>query len=146
MSLVQIVLLAAVIGGAGLAVIGRSPWLGAAVAACTGIALVVTIIVSSAERPRRVQAMHGATIELTPAEARGRELFSANCSNCHTLHAADAVAEVGPDLDFVRPSAWVVRRRVHEGSEGLMAVMPPEIVTGSDAADVAAFVSKVAGR
>ena len=28
----------------------------------------------------------------------------------------------------------------------LALVMPPEIVTGSDAADVAAFVARVAGR
>ena len=117
-----------------------------AVVACAVVALVVTIIASSADRTHRVQAMHGGTIELTPAEARGRELFAANCSNCHTLHATHAVAEVGPDLDFVRPPAAVVRRRIHEGSEAATAVMPPEIVTGSDAADVAAFVARVAGR
>jgi hypothetical protein len=146
MSLVQLVLVAATVAGAGLVVIGRAPWLGAAVSACTGLALVVAIIVSSAGSQHRVQAMHGETIELTPAEARGRELFAANCSDCHTLRAVNAVAQVGPDLDFLRPPPAVVRRRIHQGSEGLTAVMPPEILTGSDAADVAAFVARVAGR
>jgi mono/diheme cytochrome c family protein len=146
MSLVQIVLLAAMIAGAAVVVIGRAPWLGTAVAACAGLALVVTVIVSSATSRHRVQAMHRETIELTPAEARGRELFAVNCSNCHTLRAVNAVGQVGPDLDFLRPPPAVVRRRIHEGSEGLQAVMPREIVTGSDAADVAAFVAKVAGR
>jgi hypothetical protein len=39
-----------------------------------------------------------------------------------------------------------VSRRVDEGSTALMAVILPDIVTGSDAADVAAFVARVAGR
>jgi mono/diheme cytochrome c family protein len=120
--------------------------LAVAVAAVAAVALVVTIIVSSAGRTYSVQGMDGETIELTRAEARGREQFAASCSGCHTLHAVNAVAEVGPDLDFIRPSSAVVRRRIHQGSEGLMAAMPPEILTGADAADVAAFVAKVAGR
>jgi mono/diheme cytochrome c family protein len=122
--------------------------LGVAVVGCAAIALavVVTIVVSSADRTYSVQGVHGETIELTRAEARGREQFAANCSGCHTLRAVNAVAQVGPDLDFLRPPPAVVRRRIHEGSQGLTAVMPPEIVTGSDAADVAAFVGKVAGR
>jgi hypothetical protein len=39
-----------------------------------------------------------------------------------------------------------VRRRIDEGSEASDAVMPARIVTGPEAADVAAFVAKVAGR
>jgi hypothetical protein len=40
----------------------------------------------------------------------------------------------------------VARRRIREGSQAATATMPADIVTGSDAADVAAFVAKVAGR
>jgi mono/diheme cytochrome c family protein len=118
----------------------------AAVVACAALALVVAIIVSSAGRNHRVRANDGQTIELTRAETRGRTLFVDNCSNCHTLEAVHAVAEVGPDLDFVRPPEAVVRRRIDEGSAAAWAVMPPDLVTGSDAADVAAFVARVAGR
>ena len=146
MSLVQILLLAAMVAGALLAGIRRSPWLGATVVACAGLALVVTIIASSAGRQYRVQGMHGETIELTRAEARGREQFAVSCSNCHTLHAVRAVGMIGPSLDFVRPPAAVVRRRIREGSQEATAVMPAGIVTGSKAADVAAFVARVAGR
>jgi mono/diheme cytochrome c family protein len=146
MSLVQILLLAAMAAGVVVAAVRRAPGIGAAVVACAGLALVATIVASSAAQQHRVRAKDGRTIELTGAEARGRELFAANCSNCHALDAVNAVAEVGPDLDFLRPPAAVVRRRIHEGSQGLTASMPPEIVTGSDAADVAAFVAKVAGR
>jgi mono/diheme cytochrome c family protein len=118
----------------------------AAVAAGAVLALVLTIVASSAGRADRVQGEHGPTVELTAAEARGRKLFAARCAGCHTLRAVHAVSQVGPDLDFLRPPAAVVRRRIHEGSEAATAVMPPEIVTGSDAADVAAFVAKAAGR
>ncbi len=146
MSLVQVLLLAAVAAGALLAGTRRGVGLGAAVVACAGLALVVTIIVSDAARGARVQPMHGQTIELTAAEANGREQFAANCSNCHTLHAVKAVGALGPNLDFLRPPAWVVRRRIDEGSRASTGVMPPKIVTGSDADDVAAFVARVAGR
>jgi mono/diheme cytochrome c family protein len=145
MSLAQILLLAAVAGGVVLG-LGRRPGLGAAVVACAGLALVVTIVASSAGREHRVRAMDGRTIELTRAEARGRDVFAARCSTCHALRAVNAVGDVGPSLDFVRPPAAVVRRRVHEGSSTTMAVMPAELVIGSDAADVAAFVARVAGR
>jgi mono/diheme cytochrome c family protein len=118
----------------------------AAMAAGAVLALVMTIVASSAGHDERVQGAHGQTVELTLAEARGREQFAAHCSGCHTLRAVHAVSQVGPDLDFVRPPAAVVRRRIHEGSEAATAVMPPEIVTGSDAADVAAFVARAAGR
>src|SRR4051812_49938272 len=40
---------------------------------------------------------------LTASEKRGRELFAARCTQCHTLSAANSVAQVGPDLDQLRP-------------------------------------------
>jgi mono/diheme cytochrome c family protein len=118
----------------------------AGLAAGAVLALVLATVASSAGHDERVRGAHGQTVELTPAEARGREQFASHCSGCHTLRAVHAVSQVGPDLDFVRPPAAVVRRRIHEGSEAATAVMPPEIVTGSDAADVAAFVARAAGR
>jgi len=118
----------------------------AAVVAGGLVALVVTIAVSSGGRSAHVEARNGQTIQLTPAETHGRELFAARCSGCHTLRAVHGVAQVGPSLDFLRPPAAVVRRRIHEGSQASNAVMPAEIFTGSEADDVAAFVARVAGR
>ena len=76
MSAVQILLLAAMVAGLVLAVIRRRAGLGAAVVACAALALVATIIASSAGRGERVHGMGGQTIELTSAEAQGRELFA----------------------------------------------------------------------
>jgi len=146
MSAVQILLVVAMAAGAGLAAIRRSPALGAAVAGCAALALVATIVVSSAGSREQVRGMHGETIELTSAEARGRDWFASRCATCHTLHAVHAVGQVGPDLDFLRPPAAVVRRTINDGSQEATAIMPSQIVTGSDVGDVAAFVAKVAGR
>jgi mono/diheme cytochrome c family protein len=116
-------------------------------ALAAGVLLAVVAIVAwGAGRDQRVKGLHGQTIELTRAQARGRELFVAGCSACHTLRAVNAVGQVGPDLDFLRPPAAVVRRRIDQGSEASSAVMPARIVTGREAADVAAFVARVAGR
>jgi mono/diheme cytochrome c family protein len=125
-----------------------SRWLaaGATLVACAAIAVVATIIASSAGRASQVEGRYGETIELTRAETRGRRLFATHCSSCHTLHAVHAVGQVGPSLDFLRPPAAVVRRRIREGSQASWAVMPPDIVTGPEADDVAAFVGRVAGR
>src|SRR3954454_10285312 len=45
---------------------------------------------------------------LPPAELRGRELFAARCTQCHTLSAANSVAQVGPNLDQLRPPKSLV--------------------------------------
>src|SRR3954451_15045163 len=42
--------------------------------------------------------------ELTASQEHGRELFGQTCKLCHTLEAANAMAEVGPDLDKLRPT------------------------------------------
>src|SRR3954453_20027479 len=40
---------------------------------------------------------------LTKAEEQRRQLFGEPCRNCHTLKAPNAVAQVGPNLDNLRP-------------------------------------------
>lgn len=89
----------------------------------------------------------------------GRRLFIANCGQCHTLKEAGTSGTVGPDLD----AAFAASR--HSGMdddtfEGIVldqiehprqtdptdpAYMPPDLVTGSDAKDVATYVAQVAG-
>ena len=94
---------------------------------------------------------------------RGRALFQQKCSTCHALAQAGAAAEVGLNLDasFAQARAdgmdndtveGVVQQQIEnprvieEGVPNYTDVyMPPDLVTGQDAEDVAAYVGTVAG-
>ncbi len=94
---------------------------------------------------------------------RGRALFQQQCSTCHALAEAGAAAEVGPNLDASFAQARAdgmdsdtvegvvqqqieVPRVIEEGVPNYTDVyMPPDLVTGQDAEDVAAYVASVAG-
>jgi mono/diheme cytochrome c family protein len=94
---------------------------------------------------------------------RGRQLFVANCGTCHALAQAGTSTQIGPDLDaaFAQARAdgmdndtieGVVQnqianpREIEEGTPNYDQVfMPPEIITGQDAEDVATYVASVAG-
>jgi mono/diheme cytochrome c family protein len=81
---------------------------------------------------------------LTASEQRGRTLFGNRCAACHTLKAANAVAQVGPNLDDLKPNKALVLNTIKNGMTGA-GNMPAQIYTGQDAIDVANFVSRVAG-
>ena len=83
---------------------------------------------------------------LTAAEAHGRELFDQRCSNYHTLKAANAVAQVGPNLDNLRPNKALVLTTIHTGKAAGNGQMAADLVVGQDAEDVAAFVAKAVGQ
>ena len=94
---------------------------------------------------------------------RGRSLFQTNCGTCHALAEAGTAATIGPDLDSSFAAArdtgmdqdtieGVVQaqienpREVHPDSPNYdRTFMPANIVTGSDAENVAAYVASVAG-
>jgi mono/diheme cytochrome c family protein len=94
---------------------------------------------------------------------RGRQLFIANCGTCHTLAQAGTGAQVGPDLDAAFAQArsdgmdndtieGVVQTQIEsprviekDAANYGQVYMPPEIVTGQDAEDVATYVATVAG-
>jgi cbb3-type cytochrome c oxidase subunit III len=95
----------------------------------------------------------------------GRKLFSAKCGGCHELAAAGTPSGVGPNLDFAFAQAraegykeTAIREIVHEQikypgqfdtgnkSDELVTNMPPNLVRGQDAEDVAAFVAANAGK
>ena len=94
---------------------------------------------------------------------RGRDLFTENCGTCHALTEARTAATIGPDLDasFAEARAngmdsdtveGIVEtqianpRQFEESNPNYDQVyMPAELVTGSDATDVAAYVASVAG-
>jgi mono/diheme cytochrome c family protein len=94
---------------------------------------------------------------------RGRALFQTNCGTCHTLAEAGSTATIGPNLDaaFAQARAdgmdndtveGVVQtqiespRYVRKGAADYTHIyMPPGIVEGQDAEDVATYVASVAG-
>jgi mono/diheme cytochrome c family protein len=83
---------------------------------------------------------------LTTAEEHGRELFGQRCRNCHTLKAANAVAQVGPNLDNLRPPKNLVLDAIHHGRARGNGQMAADLVQGKDADDVASFVAKAVGQ
>ena len=98
---------------------------------------------------------------LAPANAdraAGKRLFTEKCGACHTLRDAGTKGTIGPNLDnSFRPSRkqgfkestvrQVVRDQIEfAGNYGLKGpTMPKNLVTGTDADDVAAYVAYVAG-
>jgi plastocyanin len=94
----------------------------------------------------------------------GKQLFVEQCARCHALARAGATGVVGPDLD----QAWqrserdglgrstyegVVHQQILEPNQNPqvdpetgepMELMPPNLVTGEDAEDVAAYVASAA--
>jgi mono/diheme cytochrome c family protein len=82
---------------------------------------------------------------LTAAQLRGRTLFGQRCAACHTLAASHAVAQVGPNLDQLKPNKQLVLSTIANGITG-NGNMPAQIYTGQDAQDVADYVSAVAGK
>jgi mono/diheme cytochrome c family protein len=79
---------------------------------------------------------------LTALEQRGRELFASRCAQCHTLEAAAAVSQVGPNLDELRPPKELVLDAIQNGRSRGNGQMPARLYTGEDAEAVAAFVAK----
>ena len=95
----------------------------------------------------------------------GKQLFTDKCGGCHTLAAAGSSGTIGPNLDYAFAQARMdrykesaIREIVHEqikypgqfatGSkpDELASNMPPNLVRGKDAEDVAAFVAANAGQ
>jgi len=70
----------------------------------------------------------------------GAKVFaSAGCGSCHTLSAAGAKGQIGPNLDELKPDQSTVARQVRSGGNG----MPPfgRKLSARQIAQVAAFVS-----
>jgi plastocyanin len=96
----------------------------------------------------------------------GKEQFVAKCGSCHTLARANATGVVGPNLDEAFQRARIdgfhqdtfegivhrqikepARRPQHDPVTGKeLPLMPANLVTGSDAEDVAAYVASAAAK
>ncbi len=91
----------------------------------------------------------------TAAVNHGAQIFNERCSACHTLSAAAAEGSAtnladrervdGPNFDHrketVQTALYAIR---YGGFSG--AIMPENIVTGSDAQAVAEFLAKYSGK
>lgn len=91
--------------------------------------------------------------------ANGKTLFVEKCGGCHKLARANTAGTVGPDLDdsFRRAREdgmdntieGVVLKQIELPTQNLYpesVVMPANLVTGLDAADVAAYVAYAAAN
>lgn len=87
--------------------------------------------------------------------ANGKQKFAA-CGGCHALADAGTTATVGPNLDDAfrgsraegfDPDGFrgVVLYWIKNPEQRSQPIMQPNIVTGKDAEDVAAYVASVAG-
>jgi len=97
-------------------------------------------------------------LSLTAAEKTVRELFGQHCGFCHTLAAANAIGKIGPNLDTLQPAESLIAHTIANGclqSPGSAqsaqtclgyGTMPANILQGQQAADVAKFVARVAGK
>jgi mono/diheme cytochrome c family protein len=83
----------------------------------------------------------------------GKKLFASNCASCHTLSHANSTGTVGPNLDdaFRQSRIDGVKGTSIEGLvsywiqfPNTQGVMPPMLVKGQAATDVAAYVAHVA--
>ena len=90
-----------------------------------------------------------------PAIARGADLFAERCAGCHTLDVVGAQGGAtlikdrervdGPNFNVRRETTDSVLYAIRNGGFS-GAIMPENIVVGREADDVAAFLSKYAGR
>ena len=82
-----------------------------------------------------------------PANASGtagaKVFASAGCGSCHTLAAAQASGQVGPNLDEARPGYEAVRVKVESGGGGMPSFGGQ--LSEQQIRDVAAFVASRAG-
>jgi mono/diheme cytochrome c family protein len=75
----------------------------------------------------------------------GKAVFaSAGCGSCHTLKAAGATGNIGPNLDTLKPSEPVVERQVTNGGAQMPAFKGQ--LTAAEIKAVAKFVSSAAGK
>jgi mono/diheme cytochrome c family protein len=123
----------------------------------TGIGVGLLIIVIGLGLPALVLATNAddhakqgpGGVDLSDAQANGRELFAKNCATCHTLAASHAVGRVGPNLDELNGGnlkpAFVLDA-INKGRARGNGQMPAGLLTGEDAKDVASYVAAVAGR
>ena len=102
----------------------------------------------------------GGSIEVSKSDTtayKGAELFNQNCSGCHTIDAANARGSKppkqkqggertnGPNFNVRKESRDDVLFAIRNGGFS-GAIMPANVVVGSDAEAIADFLSKYSGK
>ena len=102
----------------------------------------------------------GGKIEVSQSDTNAHEgavLFNQHCSGCHSIDAANAYGSKppkqkqggertnGPNFNVRKENRDDVLFAIRNGGFS-GAIMPANIAVGSDAEDIAAFLSKYAGR
>jgi mono/diheme cytochrome c family protein len=93
-------------------------------------------------------------VHLNAEEQQGRNLFARSCAVCHTLSAAKAIGQIGPNLDvrvgddISTPAGRkaLVLSAIEEGRARGLGQMPAQLYQGKEAQAVANFVAAVAGH
>jgi len=71
----------------------------------------------------------------------GAKVFAkAGCASCHTLKAANAKGQIGPNLDELKPDQATVARQVHNGGNGMPSFK--DRLSSSQIDQVASFVAQ----
>jgi len=79
-----------------------------------------------------------------PVAGKAIFLGASGCTGCHTLADAGSSGTVGPNLDDAKPSFELAYDRVTNGQGGMPSFGTS--LTDQQRADVAAYVSSVAGK
>jgi mono/diheme cytochrome c family protein len=124
---------------------GRRAWIAGFFLALVVLGIVVPLAVIESVDARD-DVPRANVSNLTAAEKKGRELFGQRCTMCHTLEASHAVAQVGPNLDTLRPPKALVLDAIAHGRAKGNGQMAAQLYTGQDAEDVAAYVAKAVGQ
>jgi mono/diheme cytochrome c family protein len=105
-------------------------------------------------------ALTGCDLQENADTDRGQQLFTQKCGTCHTLAAAGTNANIGPNLDLAFQAArdagmdqdtieGVVTAQIENprpaSPNDVKVYMPPNLVEGDEANDVASYVASVAG-
>ena len=137
---------------------GRSVGWYSALAVLFLIAMISAVLIfgKESEEPEAVSNPNTLTVatapppETTPSggvegdAAAGKAVFaSAGCGGCHTLKAAGASGNVGPNLDELHPNFKAVHDQVEHGGGGMPAFHGQ--LSEQQIANVAAYVSSSAG-
>jgi cytochrome c oxidase subunit 1 len=111
--------------------------------ALASAAFVVGWVVGRETAPEGTAASTSAPVTTSAAD-EGREVFAdAGCGNCHTLAAAGATGQVGPDLGATKLSRAQIQAVVTNGRGGMPAFGGQ--LSGDEIAAVATFVAASGG-
>lgn len=112
---------------------------------CFFVAMLAAVIVFGREAPEASGEGAATTTATAPPSgvvgdpAAGKAVFaSAGCSGCHTLKAAGATGNVGPNLDDLKPTEDAVKNQVIHGG-GAMPAFGTQL-SNAEIQNVAAYV------